>query len=107
MQHAHTYDKHDLVRTTLAYVAQEQAFWVCRGDRITNIKDLANCIESLTPAQFSYHVDPASGKNHFADWIEHTLRNKRLAHDLHFSANMTDQKHFVKTIRDHIHWLEH
>jgi hypothetical protein len=108
MSHAvQTFDMHDLKRSTLATVPEDKAFWVCRGDRIRNIHDLANCIESLTLGEFHYHVNAATHTNHFAQWIESTLHNPRLAHDLNFPVNLQDQKHFVKTIRDHVRWLEH
>lgn len=101
------HDVHLLKKTSLMNVPAEQAFYVCRGDRITNLHDLANCIESLTPGQFRYHVDAVTHSNHFADWIKNTLHNPLLAHDLNYAVNLNDQKHFVKTIRDHVHWLEH
>jgi hypothetical protein len=95
----------DLKRTTLAKVPADDAFLVCRGDSITSIYDLANCIESLSPDEFRYHVN-TEGTNHFALWILEALHNPLLAHDLNFDANIIDQKHYVKTIRDHVRWLE-
>ena len=95
-----------LKKTTLAKASHEKAFWVCRGDRIDNIKDLANCIESLSPEQFKHHVSAEGKKNDFATWIFDVLKNPALARDLNYPINLTDQKHFVKTIRDHIRWLE-
>ncbi len=101
-----THDVHILKQTTLARVPSDYAFFVCRGDRITTLKDLANCIETLTPTEFHYHVNAASKTNHFAEWIKNVLKNPLLAHDLNYAVNLNDQKHFVKTIRDHITWLE-
>jgi hypothetical protein len=99
-------DVHALKTTTLAPVSAHDAFHVSRGDTITNIHDLANCIESLSPEQFRYHVDPNGPTNHFASWIREALKNSQLANDLMFDTNLRDQKHFVKTIRDHVAWLE-
>jgi hypothetical protein len=96
-----------LKQTTLATVPWEKAFHVNRGDHITNIKDLANCVESLSPEQFRFHVNPNGPTNHFSVWIRDALANPHLANDLNLAANLTDQKHFVKTIRDHVAWLEH
>ena len=79
---------------------------VCRGDRIASIKDLANCIESLTPEQFAYHVSLEGKKNDFATWIFDVLKNPLLARDLNYEINFKDQKHYVKTMRDHTKWLE-
>jgi hypothetical protein len=95
-----------LKKNTLATVPHDKAFHVTRGDWIYNIKDLANCVESLKPEQFKYHVDPNGPKNHFSLWIREVLKNPRLANDLNLDVNLRDQKHFVKTIRDHTAWLE-
>ncbi len=98
-------DPHELKRTTLAKAPDDQVFVVCRGDRIDNIKDLANCIESLSPEQFQHHVSP-EGRNHFADWIQGVLKNPLLAHDLNYPINLNNQQHYVTTIRHHVQWLE-
>ncbi|RME31821.1 hypothetical protein D6789_01480 [Candidatus Woesearchaeota archaeon] len=99
-------DPQELKRTTLAHCLPENAFHVQRGDVITNIYDLANCIESLSEAEFRQHVDPEGEFNHFADWIRGVLGNPELARDLNYDANLRDKAHYVKTIRDHIAWLE-
>lgn len=94
-----------LRRHTLARVPSSQAFHVCRGDTVTSIDDLANCIDSLTDEQFHYHVNPEEGFNHFSDWIRAVLKNESLAADLNFPENLHDKQRFVKTIRDHVAWL--
>lgn len=99
-------DPHQLKKTTLAKVPEEKVFVVCRGDRISNIKDLANCVESLSAEQFKHHVSEVGKKNDFAMWIFDVLKNPSLARDLNYPVNLADQKHFVKTIRDHVKWLE-
>jgi hypothetical protein len=97
-------DPHLLKKTTLAQVPEDKVFWVVRGDRIANIKDLANCIESLSPDQFKHHV--SATHNDFSKWINDVLKNTALAHDLTYPINVENQKHYVKTIRDHVKWLE-
>ena len=98
-------DPQELKKSTLAHVPADHVFVVCRGDRIDNITDLANCIESLTPEQFTHHVSPER-RNHFVDWIKGALKNELLAHDLHYPVNLTNQQHYVTTIRHHVQWLE-
>lgn len=100
------FDVKQLKQTTLATVSSDKEFHVCRGDWIKNIHDLANCVESLTPEQFRSHVNANGPTNHFSLWIRETLKNPLLAQDLMFDVNLKDQKQFVKTIRDHIAWLE-
>lgn len=99
-------DPHQLKKTSLGKVQGDKAFYVCRGDRIDNLADLANCIESLTPEQFKHHVSTEGKRNDFATWIFDVLKNPALARDLNYPINLTDQKHFVKTIRDHVRWLQ-
>jgi len=98
-------DPQELKRTTLEQVPEESVFSVCRGDRISNLRDLANCIESLSPEEFKHHVSP-EGRNHFADWIREVLKNPLLAHDLNYPINLNNQQHYVTTIRHHVKWLE-
>lgn len=93
-------------KSTFQKVPADKVFWVCRGDRIDNIKDLANCIENLSPEQFKHHVSEVGKKNDFAMWIFDVLKNPLLSKDLNFPVNLKDQKHYVKTLRDHIKWLE-
>jgi hypothetical protein len=99
-------DASELKKTTLASVSEDRAFFVGRGDRITNIYDLANCIESLTQDEFAHHVSVEGHKNDFAQWIFDVLKNPSLSRDLNYPVNLQDKKHFVKTIRDHVAWLE-
>jgi len=98
---------HHLKQTTLATVTDDKAFVVVRGDRITNIKDLANCIESLSDAEFNHHVNLEKHHSDWADWTRHVLHNEHLAHDMNLTVNLRDKTHLVKTIRDHVAWLEH
>ena len=100
-------DVHALKASTFTAIPDNKAFWVCRGDKVTNLHDLANCIESLSPEQFKHHVNPVGKKNDFAVWIFDVLKNPLLAKDLNYEINLKDQKHYAKTIRDHATWLEH
>jgi hypothetical protein len=99
-------DIHALKQTTLANVPADKAFVVCRGDRITHVKDLANCIESLNEGQFKHHVHPEKGESDWSHWIRNELRNPALAGDVNLKINLENKAHLVKTIRDHVAWLE-
>ena len=101
-----TVDFQALKRTTLNKVSDDKVFWVVRGDRIDNAADLANCIESLTSEQFHHHVNEEGKRNDFAVWIHDVLHNPLLARDLDFPVHLRDQKHYAKTIKDHIAWLQ-
>lgn len=99
-------EPHDLKRTTLQHVARDFAFHCCRGDCIDNIWDMANCVESLSDYEFRQHVAEDGSYNHIADWVRSALDNADLAEHLNWDANLQDKAHFVKTIRDHVAWLE-
>jgi len=92
-----------LKQTTLKPCDGRFAFFVCRGDVITSIQDLANCIQSLNDTQFKTHVNDK--KNDFAAWIFNVLKNPFLARDLDNPSNKGDKSKYVKTIRDHCAWL--
>ena len=94
----------ELKNTTLIHVPEQFKFFVCRGDRIDNIYDLVNCIEHLSPEQFHTHVN--NEKNDFANWIRNVLQNGNLANDLSIDENIVDRQHYLKTIKDHVAWLE-
>jgi hypothetical protein len=94
----------ELKHNTFANAPAEAVFYACRGDRIDNIHDLANCVESLSLEEFRQHVN--ANKNDFANWIHHVLKNPGLAHDLNYPVNRESKEHFVKTIRDHVAWLQ-
>ena len=99
-------DVHALKRTTLATVPADKAFVMVRGDRISTIKDLANCIASLTDFQFNHHVHVDKHDSDWAHWTRDVLQNPALANDMNLIVNLRDKAHLVKTIRDHVAWLE-
>lgn len=94
----------ELRDNTLMEVPADMAFRVCRGDVVNNIRDLANCVESLSEEEFKAHVNEE--ENHVAEWVHHALKNEGLANDLKLDVNHESQEHFVKTIRDHVSWLD-
>lgn len=99
-------DPQELKRTTLRRVPDDRAFWTVRGERIDDIRDLAACVESLSPEEFAHHVSVEGKRNDFAVWIQDVLHNPVLAHDLEYPINLNNQQHFAKTVRDHVAWLE-
>ncbi len=100
-----TVDFQALKHTTFTKTTDDKVFWVIRGDRIDNLADLANCVESLTTEQFAHHVSEQGKKNDFATWILDVFKNPLLSRDLNYPINLKDQKHYAKTIRDHLAWL--
>ncbi len=93
-----------LKETTLADCSPGAEFWIHNGPVVSSLKQLAGEIESISEEAFRYHVN--SGKNDFAAWISNALQNPFLARDLDCSDNINNKENYVKTIRDHIDWLE-
>jgi hypothetical protein len=55
----------------------EKCFWVHNGPVLSNLKDLARALDSMTDKQYSYHV--GKDKNDFAMWVEFVLQDKECA----------------------------
>ena len=91
-------------QTTFQHVPEEAVFWAVRGDRISTVRDLINCMASLSEEQWRHHV--SKEKNDVANWVLHVLKNPLLAKDLQYPANVESKEHFLKTLRDHVTWLE-
>lgn len=58
----------------------EKCFWVHNGPVLSNLKDLARALDSMTDKQYNYHV--AKDKNDFAKWAEFVLQDKECAESL-------------------------
>lgn len=55
----------------------EKCFWVHNGPVLSNLKDLARALDSMTDKQYGYHV--SKDKNDFAKWVEFVLLDKECA----------------------------
>ena len=95
-----------LRETTLAEVPGELAFRACQGDLVQNVYQLSESVARMSDEEFRHHVDAAGEENHFADWVENVLQNPGLAKDLRFENNHESKEQFVKTVQDHVAWLE-
>ena len=100
-------DVEKLKQTTLTQAPAEKAFWSRSGHVITNVKDLAEVVESMEPAHFQHHIAADKGHSDFAAWVKDVFENHYLSNDLTLQKNLEDQQHCAKTNRDHLSWLEH
>lgn len=98
-------NKSQLRESSLRNCDQSRAFYFHNGARAANLQDFANTIDKLPDQEFRYHVSPDGKTNHFRLWINDVYRNQWLAKDLALEANLKDQHHCAKTIRDHLAWL--
>lgn len=55
-------------------------FWLCSGQILKNLKELAESLEEMSDEIFNYHVNQT--KNDFADWVGDVFKEKKLATDL-------------------------
>ena len=99
-------DVQKLKETTLTQSPAENMFWTRSGTAVNNLKELADHIEQMSQEEFQHHVVADAQHSDFAAWTHDVFQNPFLAQDLKLEANLTDQSHCAKTIRDHIAWLE-
>ena len=58
----------------------EKCFWLCDGQILKNLKELAKALDKMSNEVFSYHVN--KNKNDFAKWVEDVFGERKLAIDL-------------------------
>jgi len=59
---------------------EEKRFWLCDGQVLKNLKDLAGALEKMDDKVFKYHVNKK--KNDFASWIKDVIKEPKLAKEL-------------------------
>jgi len=64
----------------LSDAPQEHYFFLCNGQVIKNVKELADIMENIDDGVFNYHV--TADKNDFANWIKDIFENVGLANEL-------------------------
>lgn len=69
-------------------------FWVNSGVIIRDFKELAEALDRMTDAVFSYHVNGV--RNDFAKWVEDVFDGKGLAGELRKSKARKDALAAVK-----------
>lgn len=55
----------------------DQRFWVCDGQILSNLKDMAGALGRMSDETYRYHANPE--KNDFAKWVDEVLGDKILA----------------------------
>ena len=58
----------------------EHRFWACNGDVLSDLHDVAACLNSMSKDEFMHHVN--AEKNDFANWVHDILGDKTLATSL-------------------------
>lgn len=64
----------------LAVASPEQSFWMCDGQILKDLRELANSLEAMCQEVFKYHVN--SQKNDFVKWVAEVLGDSELAKSL-------------------------
>lgn len=64
----------------LVEVSPEQSFWMCDGQILKDLRELASSLEAMRQEVFQYHVN--SQKNDFAKWVAEVLGEPELAKSL-------------------------
>lgn len=82
-----------------ANVADEQAFYVKDGPKISSVKQLAEALEnnSISDDSFNYHIN--NNNNDFVNWIKDVFQNEKLAKSL---KRVKARKTFVNKLNEEL-----
>lgn len=58
----------------------EKCFWLCDGQILKNLKELALALKKMKKEVFNYHV--TKEKNDFVNWIKDVFGEEKLAFEL-------------------------
>lgn len=78
-------------------VPEEKQFYFVNGERVKNIKELAEIMDRIEQEVFDYHVNEE--KNDFYNWIRHVFNDIELAEKV---VGVTGPKHLQFTIYKHV-----
>ncbi len=78
-------------------VADEQAFYVQNGPKISSVKELADVLEnnSISDDSFNYHLH--NNNNDFINWIQGVYQNDKLAKSL---KRVKTKQTFAKKLKE-------
>ncbi len=60
----------------IADAEPEKSFWLCDGQTLKNLKELAQSLETMGKEAWGHHV--TADKNDFANWVEDVFGQKQL-----------------------------
>jgi hypothetical protein len=78
-------------------VPDHQHFYFVNGQRVRNVKELAEIMDRIEQEVFDYHVN--AEKNDFYSWVKHVFNDVELAEKL---IGVTGPKHLQFTIYKHV-----
>ncbi|MBM3200133.1 hypothetical protein FJZ53_04280 [Candidatus Woesearchaeota archaeon] len=58
----------------------DRCFWMCDGQVLKSLRELASSLKSMNDDTFRYHVN--SEKNDFANWVKEVIGDEELARSL-------------------------
>lgn len=70
--------------------ADDRAFVLSTGERLRSLGALVRALERMAPETFVRHVDPPTGRNHFADWIAYVFDEPALAAQVRAAGTIAD-----------------
>ncbi len=78
-------------------VPEHQYFYFVNGERVKNVKELAEIMDKLEQEVFDYHVN--AQKNDFYNWVKDVFNDVELAEKI---MGVTGPKHLQFTIYKHV-----
>ncbi len=76
---------------------EERHFFFVNGERVKNVKELAEIMDRIEQEVFDYHVNEE--RNDFYNWVKHVFEDIELAEKL---VGVTGPKHLQFTIYKHV-----
>jgi len=65
----------------------DQCFWIYEGPIVKDLTELTRAFESMQDSQFAHHTFEG---NHFADWVEEILADKKCANSLRKARTISE-----------------
>lgn len=80
----------------LADACPEKCFWVCDGEILKNLKELAEYLEKIPANIFKYHV--SKDKNDFANWVADVFGDSKVAQAMKRSRSAKAMATKIKSV---------
>jgi hypothetical protein len=84
----------------LGNVSEDKRFWSIDGKYLSNLDELKDALERMTPETFRAHSN--ENKTDFSNWVKDVIGDSKLASDL---LKCTTKAQAAKSVADRIAWL--
>ena len=75
-------------------IPEQQQFFLCSGQRLRNIEELAEVLDEMQKEIFEYHVN--NERNDFHAWVKDVFHEDALASDLRDAGNARQMREIIR-----------